>query len=95
MIFSVFANFDKSDIRAMADGVIKVLSGPQNRVAFHEKYSSLLKDYDCDFLPESELYSVCDIAVVLGGDGTTMKVAKKAAINGKPALGINGGRLGF
>lgn len=95
MIFSVFANFDKNEIRSMADGVIKFLSGPQNKVLLDEKYRQVLGNYECGFLPEAELYKVCDIALVLGGDGTTMKVAKKAAINGKPALGINGGRLGF
>ena len=36
----------------------------------------------------------CDLAVVLGGDGTLMHVAK-AADGELPILGINGGRIGF
>lgn len=36
-----------------------------------------------------------DIAIAVGGDGTTLNVAKKASIKGKPTLGINAGRLGF
>lgn len=95
MIFTVFANLEKNDIRALAEDVLKILTTDQNKVVFNEKYKSLFNENSCSFLPQNKMFEVCDIAVVLGGDGSTMKVAKKAAISGKPALGINGGRLGF
>ncbi|MBQ7739676.1 MAG: NAD(+)/NADH kinase [Eubacterium sp.] len=43
----------------------------------------------CDSIEEAE------IVIALGGDGTTLKVAKEASLLGKPTLGINAGRLGF
>lgn len=95
MIFSVFANLEKNEHTAISKEVAAVLSSSGSRVCFSERYRKQLEGMDCLFAPESELYSVCDIAVAVGGDGTTMKVAKNAAINGKPALGVNGGRLGF
>ncbi len=49
----------------------------------------------CSTVPDEHLTECCDIAIAVGGDGTTVKVAKNAAMNGKPVLGINGGRLGF
>ena len=39
--------------------------------------------------------SLCDCAIAIGGDGTTLNIAKKAAFLNQSALGINAGRLGF
>ena len=44
---------------------------------------------------EDELFSVADVAVTVGGDGTIIRYAKKAALHGVALLGINAGRLGF
>lgn len=41
------------------------------------------------------LLAECDIAIAIGGDGTIIHCAKRAAAFGKPVLGINSGRLGF
>ncbi|MBR2577712.1 MAG: NAD(+)/NADH kinase [Erysipelotrichaceae bacterium] len=36
-----------------------------------------------------------DCVITLGGDGSILKVAEKAALNGKPILGINYGGVGY
>ena len=36
-----------------------------------------------------------DVVIAIGGDGTTLNVAKKASFEGVATLGINAGRLGF
>lgn len=46
-------------------------------------------------LPEEQLYRNSDIIVTIGGDGTIIRYAKKAAKYGKPILGINAGRVGY
>ena len=53
------------------------------------------KHIDICFGDYDEIMSACDIAVAIGGDGTTLNVAKKASLKNKPVLGINAGRLGF
>jgi len=43
----------------------------------------------------AELGRRCDLAVVLGGDGTMLGIARQLARFGLPLVGINQGRLGF
>lgn len=44
---------------------------------------------------EAAILSAADVVVVLGGDGSIIHIAKKAAAFGVPVLGINGGTVGF
>ena len=46
-------------------------------------------------LTPEELGRQCDLAVVVGGDGTMLGIARQLARHGTPLVGINQGRLGF
>ncbi|MDY0747922.1 NAD kinase [Paucibacter sp. R3-3] len=46
-------------------------------------------------LTTDELGSQCDVAIVVGGDGTMLGFAREMARYGTPLVGINQGRLGF
>lgn len=52
-----------------------------------------LTDYPA--LPTAELGSQCDLAVVVGGDGTMLHIARELARYNVPLVGVNQGRLGF
>lgn len=45
--------------------------------------------------PRAELGAMCDLAIVLGGDGTMLGVARDLAGFDIPIIGVNAGRLGF
>ena len=47
------------------------------------------------FCPQQELFSKCELILVLGGDGTLLRASRQAARYGKPMVGINIGHLGF
>ena len=48
-----------------------------------------------DALTVDEMGERCDIAIVVGGDGTMLGIARRVARHGLPLVGINQGRLGF
>ena len=50
---------------------------------------------DYEGLSPSEMGRRCDLAVVVGGDGTMLGIARELARHNLPLVGINQGRLGF
>jgi NAD+ kinase len=52
-----------------------------------------IQDYGA--LTPAQLGAECDLAVVVGGDGTMLGIARQLARHGTPLVGINEGRLGF
>jgi len=50
---------------------------------------------DFGALTPDELGRACDLAVVVGGDGTMLGIARQLSRHGTPLVGINQGRLGF
>ncbi|MCV2354635.1 NAD kinase [Paucibacter sp. B2R-40] len=48
-----------------------------------------------DALSNEQLGTRCDLAIVVGGDGTMLGFAREMARFGVPLVGINQGRLGF
>lgn len=48
-----------------------------------------------DGIPLTRLAADCDLAIVVGGDGTLLSAAREFADKGTPLLGVNLGRLGF
>jgi NAD+ kinase len=50
---------------------------------------------DYEALSTAEIGKRCDLAVVVGGDGTMLGIARELARHNLPLVGINQGRLGF
>lgn len=95
MNISLFGNLNSDEISAIAHAAAEILKKSGCKVFLSDEYKDSALRNLAEFLPDDALMAKCDIALVVGGDGSTMKTAKKAAICGKSVLGINAGRLGF
>ena len=47
------------------------------------------------FMEDPEIYPACDFIMVVGGDGTILRIAGQASLYRKPVLGVNCGTVGF
>lgn len=91
MIVAVIPNLDK---RGSAEVV-----GRLGKILKKEGIEAYLPDNilgtDFKHIEEERLYKIADIIITIGGDGTIIRYAKRAALDNKPVLGINAGRMGY
>lgn len=95
MIISVFPNLLNNGVEDLSRDVFSVLSELNTEVYVSSKYKDKFSGCNVLFADDDEIMRNCDVAIAIGGDGTTLNVAKKAARYSKKVLGINAGRLGF
>lgn len=95
IIVSVFPNLLNNGVEELSHRVFGVLSELNVNIYVNGKYSKNFSDCNVLFGDEEQIMELCDFAIAIGGDGTTLNVAKRAAKYDKPVLGINAGRLGF
>ncbi len=95
MVISVFPNLNNNGVSELAFDVIKILTDGGADVYVQNEYKPIFKSTKAKFENVDNAMSLCDCAIAIGGDGTTLNIAKKAAFLNKSALGINAGRLGF
>lgn len=95
MVISVFPNLNNNGVSELAFDVIKILTDGGADVYVQNEYKPIFNSTKAKFENFDKAMSLCDCAIAIGGDGTTLNIAKKAAFLNKSALGINAGRLGF
>ncbi len=89
---SVIPNSDKDKNFEATKKVVQILCDLDKEVYINETLK--FRDPNTKKVSTEEL-SKTDMIVVLGGDGTILDIAQKAAENNTPILGINLGNLGF
>lgn len=69
------------------------------KVVVDQAISEFMKGHsavaDMLIVPQDDLHLHCDLVIVVGGDGSMLKVANSLADQNLPVVGINRGRLGF
>lgn len=77
------------------ENLIEFLSGKDTNIFLCERYRENFEGRNLNYTPEDDLYKICGLLFVLGGDGTMLRAASKASGNDVPLIGINLGRIGF
>jgi NAD+ kinase len=92
---ALVGKYHAQGIRGVLDEIARFLIAQGLEVSL-ERETALntgLTDYGA--MTPAELGQHCDIAVVVGGDGTMLGIARLLSRFGIPLVGINQGRLGF
>lgn len=89
---ALIVNFDKNNALEIATKLISMLSG---KAELYTDKAGFEKLPELTYKPDEELFSICSVAAVLGGDGTIISTAKRSAPFGTILLGINIGNLGY
>lgn len=91
----IAANLSRERVVPCADSVAKYLTSIGISCYMDESLKDAFSHSPITFLPLCEILPECELMIVVGGDGTILREAKKAIEYDKPILGINAGRLGF
>lgn len=89
---ALIVNFDKKNAQDTAIELINILKGRAEIYCPMEDENRLPS---VTGMSEEELFALCPIVAVLGGDGTIIATAKKCAPYKNILVGINTGNLGY
>src|SRR5438105_5198308 len=92
---ALVGKYHAQGIRGVLDEIASFLirQGLEVSLESETAFNTALVDYGS--MTPAELGQNCDLAVVVGGDGTMLGIARQLARFGIPLVGINQGRLGF
>jgi NAD+ kinase len=91
----IVGKYQARGIRPVLEEIAHFLVGRGLEVSFDRDTAEATGVTDFDALSHDEMATRCDLAVVVGGDGTMLGIARDLARRGVPLVGINQGRLGF
>jgi NAD+ kinase len=92
---AIVGKYQARGIRPVLEEVAHFLVGLGLEVSFDRETAQATGVADFDTLTPEQAGQRCDFAVVVGGDGTMLGIARELARWHLPLVGINQGRLGF
>jgi NAD+ kinase len=92
---AVFGKHPKAMAAALWVEVANFLKTQGCKVMVHETSANAVQGHGFDSYTLEQIKTQADAAVVVGGDGTLLGVARELADSQVPMIGVNQGRLGF
>lgn len=95
MTVALYVNLTRENAHKVALNVISELKRLDVKILMPEEFSGTFGNLAIEFVPSGEFIRQSDLLISIGGDGTIIHSAHRAAAFDKPILGINAGNLGF
>jgi NAD+ kinase len=92
---AIVGKYQARGIRPVLEDIANFLLSQGLEVSFERETALNTGVTEFESLSTAEMGKRCDIAVVVGGDGTMLGIARELARWNLPLVGINQGRLGF
>lgn len=96
--FSTIGLFAKRNGKGIAETLQqlnKFLAQRGHKVLFDAEIADLLDIPKSQAIAATEIGALCDLIIVIGGDGSLLKASRAIVSSKTPILGINRGNLGF
>lgn len=95
MTVALYVNLTRENAHKVAVDVINELDSLGAKILMPAEFADVFPFTCVEFVASSDFIRLSDLLVSIGGDGTIIHSAHRAAAFDKPILGINAGRLGF
>ena len=89
------AGNESDELNSQLIGLIEYLSQKKYDLIVEEKTQKKIKISKFNSMSLKGIGGAVDIAIILGGDGTMLGVARSLLDDGIPMIGVNSGRFGF
>ncbi|MDH3871407.1 MAG: NAD(+) kinase [Gammaproteobacteria bacterium] len=83
------------NVRITLRALIDLLERRKVKIVLDEGIAGMFADSNYKIVDRASLAQQCNLAIVVGGDGTLLNAARSLAEPGVAVLGVNLGRLGF
>jgi len=91
----LFGKYGSPDVGGVIERLCQFVRGRGLGALLEEATAEFMERSCADSVPLARIGDAIDLAIVVGGDGTILHVARTLARHGVPLIGVNLGRLGF